>query len=81
MAHAVSNSFPVQAFLDDFLEHGQRDKEAEADAHGADSAGIDPPVERGARDAAAGAPAEKAPGMGRSEHGQGGRRLFKKLRF
>ena len=72
----LSKPFPVQTFLDNFLEHGQRDKEAETHAHGADSTGIDPPVERGARDAAAGAPAEKVPGVGGSEHGQESRRRF-----
>jgi hypothetical protein len=71
-----SNSFPVQALLDHFLEHRQRDEEANSHPYSPYSAGIDPPVERGARDAAAGAPAEKVPGVGGSEHGQGSRGRF-----
>jgi hypothetical protein len=72
----LSNPFPVQAFLDHFFEHGQRDEEAISHPYSADSTGVDPPVERGARDAAARAPAEKVPGVGGSEHGQESRRLF-----
>jgi hypothetical protein len=72
----LSNPLPVQTFLNNFLEHGQRDEETSSHPYSADSTGIDPPVERGARDAAAGAPAEKVPGVGGSEHGQESRRLF-----
>ena len=63
------NAFPVQTFLYDFLDQGQRDKEAEAHADGADTAGIDPTIEGGAGDAPAGAAAKKAPGMSGSKHG------------
>ena len=72
----LSKPFPVQTFLYYFFEHGQGDKESRSDPYSADSTGVDPPVKRGERDAAARAPAEKAPGAGRSEHGQGSRRLF-----
>ena len=72
----LSNPFPVQTFLNNLFEHGQRDEEASSHPYSPYSAGIDPPVERGARDGAAGAPAEKVPGVGGSEHGQESRRLF-----
>jgi hypothetical protein len=75
----LSNPFPVQTFLNNFFEQGQGDKEASSHPYRAYSTGIDPAVERGARDAAAGAPAEKAPGVSGSEHGQGSRRLFQVL--
>jgi hypothetical protein len=71
-----SNPFPVQTFLDNFFEHGQGDKESRSHPYSPYSTGIDPPVERGARDAAASAPAEKVPGVGGSEHGQESRRRF-----
>lgn len=71
-----SKPFPVQTFLNNFFEHGQGDEEASSHPYSADSTGIDPPVERGARDGAAGAPAEKVPGVGGSEYGQESRRLF-----
>jgi hypothetical protein len=76
MLKPLSNSLPVQTFLDNFFKHGQRDKEAESDAHGADSAGIDPAIKRRPGNRSAGAPAEKAPSISGSEHGQGRRRLF-----
>jgi len=71
-----SNPFPVQTFLNHFFEHRQGDKESRSDPYSADSTGVDPPVERGERDTAARAPAEKAPSVSGSEHGQGSRRLF-----
>ncbi len=71
-----SNPFPVQTFLDNFFEHGQRDEEAISHPYSANPTRVNPPVERGARDAAARAPAEKAPGVGGSEHGQESRGLF-----
>ena len=72
----LSNPFPVQTFFDNFLQHRQRDEEAESHAHSAHPTGIDPAVKRGTRDAAAGAPAKKAPGVSGSEHGQGRRGRF-----
>ena len=72
----LSNPFTVQTFLDNFFEHGQRDEEAISHPYRTYSAGVDPPVERGARDGAARAPAEEAPSVGGSEHGQESRRRF-----
>ena len=72
----LSKPFTVQTFLNNFFEHGQGDEESRADPYSPYSARIDPPVKRGARDAAASAPTEKAPGAGGSEHGQESRRLF-----
>jgi hypothetical protein len=72
----LSNPFAVQTFLDNFFEHGQGDKESSSHPYSPYSAGVNPPVERGARDATPSAPAEKAPSVGGGEHGQGSRRLF-----
>jgi len=72
----LSNPFPVQASLDNFFEHRQRDEEAISHPYSADSTGVDPPIKSRERDAAARASAEKAPGAGGTEHGQGSRRLF-----
>jgi len=72
----LSNPFPVQTFLDNFFEHGQRNEEAISHPYGPYSAGVNPPIKRGARDAAARAPAEEVPSVGGSEHRQESRRLF-----
>ena len=68
----LSNPLPIQTSLDNVLQQGQGDKEAESHAHDADPPGVNPAVKGGSGDFAAGAPAEHAPSMRGSEHGQGG---------
>lgn len=72
----LSNSLPVQAFLDDFFQQRQGDQESESHAHDGYAPGINPAVERGARNGPAGTPAEEAPGMRGREQWQSRRGAF-----